>query len=103
MIMKDSLGRIFLILKNGLAFKKLQKGWLNLNLVAVLVLDVVGLEELEACLTGCGVVDRDAVDDDGTTLLIAVDHDDVVIVVEPRSSGNNDNLLKKRFFENLFH
>ncbi len=65
--------------------------------MTVLVLDVVGLEELEACLTGCGVVNGDAVDDDGAALLTSVDHDDVVIVVQPRSSGNNDNLLEKKF------
>ncbi len=65
--------------------------------MTVLVLDVVGLEELEACLTGRGVVDGDAVDDDGAALLTSVDHDDVVIVVEPRSSGNNDNLCENSF------
>ncbi len=70
-------------------------------LVPLLVLDVVGLEELEAGLARCGVIDGDAVDDDGATLLISVDHDDVVIVVQPRSSGNNDNLILKCFLENL--
>jgi hypothetical protein len=70
--------------------------------VAVLVLDVIGLEKLEAGLTGAGVVNGDAVDDDGATLLPSVDHDDVVIVVKPRSSGNNDNLFINLRLERIF-